>query len=65
MAVFDGSTRFACDIGDNGSQFDIGVFQGLLDAVDQAGAVSGQTAAVAGQISQFPLGTRRHKAGSQ
>jgi hypothetical protein len=34
MAVFDRSTGFASDSSDNGSQFDSGVFERLLDAID-------------------------------
>jgi hypothetical protein len=65
MAVFDRSSRFASDISGDGSQFDSGVFERLLDTIDQPGSVGGQTATVARQIPQFPLGTGRYKTSLQ
>jgi len=52
----------AGDIAGHGGQFDIRVFERLLDAIDQPGSIGCQTTAVARQVPQFPLGTRRHKA---
>lgn len=58
-------SRVAGDIAGDGGQFDIGVFERLLDAIDQPCSISCQATAVARQVPQFPLGTCRHKARPQ
>jgi hypothetical protein len=46
----------AGDSGSNRSQFDVGIFERLLEAIDEPCAVGGQAARVAGQVWQFPQG---------
>jgi len=46
-------------------QLDVGIFRELLYPIDQSHPLLDKRAAIAGQVPQFPLGHRRHKASAQ
>jgi hypothetical protein len=59
----DQARGFPHNVADHITQFQIGIFQGLLNPIDLSGLLLGQADAIARQVTQLALWARRDETG--